>query len=256
ARGHDRYKVRRTKLQRNSSIRHHTLGREGSYQGMSDGHLSLRFAADRRQLWRNPDVVAARLKDRGCAALLHAEWRRGIGAQNELKYRAPWGVGHNPQAPAMGLDDRAADRQAHSHAAGFRREKRTEYPLDVLRTDSRSTIGDRYHHAAVVANIRSHNEHPRPVHGGHGLDRIRDQVQEHLMQLNPIPQDPQQPRTSLSLDRYPVPLQIVLQQGERFVDQAVDVERNPDPGILPEGRPDALDHRPCPMAIRGNLFER
>src|SRR5215475_7310734 len=194
--------------------------------------------------------------DLGSAALLNAEWRRGIGAQNELKYRATWGVGHNPQAPAVGLDDGTADRQAHPHAARFRREKRTEYPLDVLRTDSGSSVGDRYQHAAVVANIRSHSENPTPVHAGHGLDRIRDQVHKHLLQLNPIPQDAQPPRTSLRFDRYPVALQIVLQQRKRFVDQGVDVERNSDPGILPEGRPDALDHCSCPMAIRGDLLER
>jgi FixJ family two-component response regulator len=35
----------------------------------------------------------------------------------------------------MGLDDRAADRQAHAHAVGFRREQRVENPIAPDRID-------------------------------------------------------------------------------------------------------------------------
>jgi hypothetical protein len=42
---------------------------------------------------------------------------RRTSAQDKLKYRAPRRVRSNQQAAIMGLDNRAADRQAHSHAA-------------------------------------------------------------------------------------------------------------------------------------------
>ena len=155
----------------------------------------------------------------------------------------------------MRFDDRTADRKAHSHPAGFGGEERIEYPLDVLRIDARAGVGDRNQHAAIVANIGTYGENARAIHGRHRVDRIRDQIEEHLLQLNSISHHPQQPRTSLNFDRYPVTFQIVLEQCDGFFNEVVDIEWSSDAGILPEVRPDALDHRSRAMPISGDVPE-
>src|SRR5437868_8586016 len=64
--------------------------------------------------------------------------------QFELKDRAAACGGRDPDAAAMTLDDRAADRKPHSHPARLAREKRVEDALSVGCTDSRSAVLDRH----------------------------------------------------------------------------------------------------------------
>ena len=45
------------------------------------------------------------------------------GRQAKLENSTLGYVGRSPQPPAVGLDDRSADRQAHSHPAGLRGEE-------------------------------------------------------------------------------------------------------------------------------------
>src|SRR5262245_53174110 len=83
--------------------------------------------------------------------------RASSRGQGKLKYGAPRGIRDDPQLPIVGIDNRTADRQAHPHTAGFCREEGVEYPLDLLRADSCSGVGNRYpYDAAVVANLGSH----------------------------------------------------------------------------------------------------
>src|SRR5436305_10640818 len=49
--------------------------------------------------------------------------------QFELKDCALGGGGRDPDAPAVGFDDRTADRKPQSHPAGFRREQWVEDAL-------------------------------------------------------------------------------------------------------------------------------
>jgi hypothetical protein len=155
----------------------------------------------------------------------------------------------------VGLDDRTADRKAHSHAIGFRGEERIEYPLHVPSTDSRACVGDRNHHTAIIPNIGTHGKNAKAIHGGHRLDRIGDQIEEHLLQLNSISHYLQRPCAWLNFDRDPVTFQIVVEQCNSFFDEAVDLERSSDAGIVPEARPDAVDHRSRTMPIISDLPE-
>src|SRR4030095_14503773 len=90
----------------------------------------------------NSDILAPsdqqRSSTRGC---------RTMSAQRKLKHRALRNIRGHPQLAFMGLDDRATNRQAHPHPAGFRREQWIEYSFDILRADSCPAIGDRNHHA-------------------------------------------------------------------------------------------------------------
>src|SRR3982075_3502485 len=155
----------------------------------------------------------------------------------------------------MGLNDRTADRQTHPHTARFCSEQWIEYPLVLLRVDSCSGVRHRYNYAHAVADLGPHAQAPRPILGRHRIDRVRDQVQKHLLQLDSISSYLRYLCIRLGLDQYPVPLQIAVRQGEGFPDEVVDVERSSVPGVLLEDRPNASDHRSRAMAISDDLLE-
>src|ERR1700716_2431975 len=156
----------------------------------------------------------------------------------------------------MGLNDRTADRQTHPHTARFCSEQWIEYPLVLLRVDSCSGVRHRYNYAHAVADLGPYAQDPRPILGRHRIDRVRDQIQKHLLQLDPISSYLRYLCIRLGLYQYPVPLQIAARQGEGFPDEFVDIERSYVPGILLQDCSNAIDHRSDTMAIKGDLFER
>src|SRR5438552_3691535 len=66
--------------------------------------------------------------------------RLAANRQRELKQRAGWHVGRRPQPPAMGLDDRAADRQPHAEALGLGRIEGIEELLQAGRIKPRTGV--------------------------------------------------------------------------------------------------------------------
>jgi len=97
--------------------------------------------------------------------------------------------------------------------------------------------------------LGAHAQDPRPILGRHGIDRVRDQVQKHLLQLDSISSYLRYLCIRLGLDQYPMPLQIAARQGNGFPDEVVDVEQSSVPGLLLEHGTNASDHRPRAMAI-------
>src|SRR5262249_30725682 len=90
-----------------------------------------------------------------CASSRSSGGCRGTSAQDKLKYSAPRIVRSNPQAAIVGLDNGAADRQAHPHPLRFCRKERVEYAVDILRANSCSRVRNRYLYA-VVMNFGPH----------------------------------------------------------------------------------------------------
>src|SRR3981081_3228029 len=86
----------------------------------------------------------------------------------------------------MGLNDRTADRQAHPHTARFCSEQWIEYPLELLRADSCSGVRHRYDDVRAVADPAPHPQAAPPILPPHRIDRVGDQVQKHLLQLDSI----------------------------------------------------------------------
>jgi hypothetical protein len=69
----------------------------------------------------------------------------------------------------------------------FRRKERLEDPANIFRIDPRSGILHTYQHTDGSVSLGSNPQHPRSTRdGGHGFDRIHDQVQNHLLQLDSI----------------------------------------------------------------------
>jgi hypothetical protein len=69
----------------------------------------------------------------------------------------------------------------------------------------------------------------RPVRRRHRFDRIRGQVQKHLLELYAIPVHGWQRAGELDLNRNPVPLELVVDQGENTPNDLVDIERSGAP---------------------------
>src|SRR5215510_2096626 len=62
--------------------------------------------------------------------------------QDKLEHRASRRIPGNPQSSAMSLDNRAANRQPHSHPFALAREERLEDAFRCLRFDSGACVLD------------------------------------------------------------------------------------------------------------------
>src|SRR5262244_4020743 len=66
--------------------------------------------------------------------------------QGEMERGAAMAIGCRPEPAAVGLNDRAADRQSHAHVLRLGRIKGLEETLKALRIQSRPRILDHDHH--------------------------------------------------------------------------------------------------------------
>src|SRR5436190_13262946 len=70
-----------------------------------------------------------------------------VGGDRKLKESALRLASRRPQPPAMGFDNRAADREAHAHAVGLRRVEGFKETRQALRTQPMAGIAHRDAHA-------------------------------------------------------------------------------------------------------------
>src|SRR5439155_6558661 len=112
------------------------------------------------------------------------------------------------QTACMSFDDRAADRQTQSHTRALSRKERLKYAALVLRVDSRSSVLDGQEHVRIFTEPRANLQSAvANGNGVHGLDRVLDQIQYHLLQLRRIGTHRRGSGQQLGHDRYFVKLQ-------------------------------------------------
>src|ERR1700730_4031228 len=96
-------------------------------------------------------------------------------------------MGVRPQSSAMGIDDGAAYRKANSHSAGLCGVEGPKNPLAILHGDARSRVAHPDEQALRWAAFVAHHQRPRSISDtGHGLDRVEDEIQHDLLQLNSV----------------------------------------------------------------------
>src|SRR6516162_9768107 len=96
-------------------------------------------------------------------------------------------TGNDRQASAMVFYDRAANRQPHTHAVGFRRKKCIENAINISWIDSYAGIFDLDQHIIEPVSFCLDSQNPgATLHGTHCIDRILDQVYDYLSQLEAI----------------------------------------------------------------------
>ena len=110
--------------------------------------------------------------------------------QGELRYSASRCVRIGPQPPPVGIDVRPADRRPHSYSAGFRRVEGLEDALEMLRIDTRASVAHCYGEASCLGLLRADRRFSWPfLNRPHCFDRIQNQVQDDLLQMNTISLD-------------------------------------------------------------------
>src|SRR3982074_1482070 len=76
----------------------------------------------------------------------------------ELKRGTVGYVCRGPQPAIVSFDNRTADRESHTHAAGFGGEERVEQPVRILGTDPDAAIRDTYEHLVCLVLTRSDHQ--------------------------------------------------------------------------------------------------
>src|SRR3984893_2649670 len=110
--------------------------------------------------------------------------------QGEAEYGAKGRSGFRPQAALMSFNDRVTDCQPHSHALGLRGEEAFEDAVPVCwvktNTGIRHVDGD----VALIVELRADRQDTWAVSDRtHRVDPVHDQVENDLLQLDPVSHD-------------------------------------------------------------------
>src|SRR5258708_16778414 len=125
----------------------------------------------------------------------------------------------------------------------------------MLRADSSPGVGYRHHDAAGFVELGFDGEDPRLVFRRHRVDVVHDQVEKHLLELDSCSLEFRQLPVRLDLEKYPVLLQVAVSEGKGFVDELVQVERSPFPGVGLEVGANVRNHGSRAMPIRDDVAE-
>src|SRR5262249_58180153 len=92
-----------------------------------------------------------------------------------------------PEPAPVGIDDGPADRQPHPGSARLRGVESLENAFEAVPTDARAGVAHDHENAVSSALLGADRQLAWPgLDRTHCLDRIQDQVQPDLLQLNTI----------------------------------------------------------------------
>ena len=122
----------------------------------------------------------------------------------------------------MGLDDSSRNRQPYAHAMAFRRHEGLKQLRADLRRDPRSGIGDAdFGHAVLGGRCRNNQFADGFVL--HRLDRVANEVEQNLLNLNLVRQHIVEPRSEGKTYAHALVLGADQRQRARFFDKLLDV---------------------------------
>src|SRR5437868_12171569 len=107
------------------------------------------------------------------------------GGQGKAENRSAAGIGFTFQPTTMRLDDRAANRQAETHAVRFCRDERLEEVIGYCFGNAWPAVENRDLDGLIVEQCRPYLEFA-PSIPGHRLDRVAHQIDEDLLDLHPV----------------------------------------------------------------------
>src|SRR3984957_11037236 len=109
--------------------------------------------------------------------------------------------GH-PKSPGMVFDNGTADRKTHAKPPRFCGVKCRKDILDTFWMYPDAGVTDNHHYFPLFASLRLNDEFTcPPLHGGHGVGRIQDQVEENLLYLDAVTEHVWQVRMQLQAQR-------------------------------------------------------
>src|SRR5262249_25083617 len=132
-----------------------------------------------------------------------------------------------PKTTVMSLDDRAADKQSDAHAAALRGAEGIEQRAEALQRQSHTRIAHRQ--ANIVAlrlSLGLDQQLPRSIlHVRHRFQAIAEEIQNDLLELNPIAGDEREIIRKLRLKNDAISLKLLSRQRDEFSDRLVQVQR-------------------------------
>src|SRR5260221_2659761 len=143
------------------------------------------------------------------------------GPQREAKDRPAAGIGLHRDLSTVGLDNGAADRQADTHAVALVGDKGLEELRHQFRRDPGAGVGHADGDHIVVAGCGGNDEFAS-LRRLHGLDRISQQVEQHLLNLHLVDKDEIDGRVELKPDTNALILGSDQRQGARFLNEPFD----------------------------------
>src|ERR1700678_2421181 len=90
----------------------------------------------------------------------------------------------------MTFNNRAADRQADTHAALLGRVERIEERLGALRLESHARVFDAQPHMIPTFSFGLYDQLSWPIfHAAHCIRSVQEQIQNHLLKLYAVTRD-------------------------------------------------------------------
>src|ERR1044072_5871634 len=121
-------------------------------------------------------------------------------AQGEMKRRAAEQAGRlRPDPAAMAGDDRMADGKANAHSVRLGAEEGLEQPIGHLRRQARAAVLDGDLHLLPV-ELPGADPETADRSAGHRLDRVANEVEDHLLDLDAVDDDAVDGRIEPDLD--------------------------------------------------------
>src|ERR1700741_3799759 len=149
----------------------------------------------------------------------------GRGRQRQPEDDPVRRVGRCRELSSVGFDDRAADREPHAHPFGLGREEGGEEAVEVRRGPPGTRIRHFDEYLVRRASAGGHVQLARSVvYLVHRLDRVEDQIQDHLLELDAIRRNGRHLVRQVRTQPDSASSQLVLREGDDFADCLVHVD--------------------------------
>ncbi|EEF22940.1 conserved hypothetical protein, partial [Ricinus communis] len=165
--------------------------------------------------------------------------KNGGAGHRALRRRLP-----DPDPATVGFNNGAADRQAHAHAVFLGAVEGLEQARHHAGRDAGAGVADADQQRAVAvrAALRLHRQHRLAgTAAGHGLDRVHQQVDEHLLQLHAVAVHRRQVRRQAQHQRHVMVIQLAPHHVDALLHHRLQVQRGVGGVAAARQRADALD---------------
>jgi hypothetical protein len=157
----------------------------------------------------------------------------------------------------MGVDDRPTDRQSHPYSARLRGVESLENAIEMVRINARPGIAHGHENATGPGLLGADQQLPWLRHDrAHGFDRVQDQVQHDLLQLNTIPFDGKQRLRKASSNRDSIRGDWASRQSNHFFDRLIQIETKRSRRRLLDVITDTIDDISGTIGIGHDAFQR
>src|SRR5712671_2112899 len=179
-----------------------------------------------------------------------------MSRRNEAKDSAMWHVRARPQLSVMRFDNRPTDRQPKPQAARFRGIERLEHSLKSRRREARTRIPHLDRHAIRFVTAADEQFPLLFADVAHRFDGIDDQVEQYLLQLDPISLNARQALRQLRPYRYAIVCGLRTGENDNLEDGIVDLYGVFSCGRLLNECADSPDDLACAIPFLDNKRER